>query len=469
LTRQEHFDLVVVGSGPAGEKGAAQAAYFGKRVALIERAPRVGGASVHTGTLPSKTLRETALYLTGFRRRELYGMSLRLDRKKSLRQLVGRLQDVTDRQTRQIERNFKRHGIELIAGNARFEDASTVAVLGADGTVLRRLSAHAFLIATGSSPLPPPGIAMRDPDLVDSDRILDLDRVPTTLTVVGGGVIGTEYACLFAALGTRVTLVEGRDRLLGGVDEELSSALQLSLERMGAEVLLGDAVESVERIPGRATEALRRADRRLVGRVLEAFAARETARERQVLALVVGERLADPVEQREGDAQHEPERDARADPSSRRCHRRPSNRRAEICSDTSPTRNTTTAKRISSTDEFVTWLCVAIVHAMYEAPTANDARLIGRKMRSGLKSVTILKMIIRNFAPSRASLILDCPERCRAWIGSNATAYPAFMNASVVVVGVEKPFGSRCRNSRSPEDRAPRNPDVRSGMSRPVR
>ena len=132
-----------------------------------------------------------------------------------------------------------------------------MAVIGADGAVLRRLSAHAFLIATGSSPLPPPGIAMRDPDVVDSDRILDLDRVPTTLTVVGGGVIGTEYACLFAALGTRVTLVEGRDRLLGGVDEELSSALQLSLERMGAEILLGDAVESVERIPGLATEALR--------------------------------------------------------------------------------------------------------------------------------------------------------------------------------------------------------------------
>ncbi len=257
MTGDRHFDLVVVGSGPAGEKGAAQAAYFGKKVALIERAPRVGGASVHTGTLPSKTLRETALYLTGFRRRELYGMSLRLDRKKSLRQLVGRLQDVTDRQTRQIERNFKRHGIELIAGKARFENASTLAVIGADGAVLRRLSAHAFLIATGSSPLPPPGIAMRDPDLVDSDRILDLDRVPTTLTVVGGGVIGTEYACLFAALGTRVTLVEGRDRLLGGVDEELSSALQLSLERMGAEVLLGDAVESVERMPGLATEALR--------------------------------------------------------------------------------------------------------------------------------------------------------------------------------------------------------------------
>src|SRR5580765_1796507 len=102
----ETFDLVVIGSGPAGEKGAVQAAYFGKTVALIERAESVGGACVHTGTLPSKTLREAALYLTGFQRRELYGMSLRLDRKKSLRQLVGRLRDVTDRQTRQIERNL---------------------------------------------------------------------------------------------------------------------------------------------------------------------------------------------------------------------------------------------------------------------------------------------------------------------------------------------------------------------------
>src|SRR6185295_15204927 len=121
------FDLVVIGSGPGGEKGAAQAAWFGKRVAVIERAA-VGGASVHTGTLPSKTLRETALYLTGFRHRELYGMSLRLDRKKSLRQLVGRLRDVEDRQTRQIGRNLERHGIALFYGEATFEAPGRVRV-----------------------------------------------------------------------------------------------------------------------------------------------------------------------------------------------------------------------------------------------------------------------------------------------------------------------------------------------------
>ncbi|HKD12288.1 MAG TPA: FAD-dependent oxidoreductase, partial [Thermoanaerobaculia bacterium] len=243
MPEAEKFDLVVLGSGPAGEKGAAQSAYFGRRVAVVEHAPEVGGACVHTGTLPSKTLRETALYLTGFRRRELYGMSVRLDRKKSLRQLVGRLRSVEEQQTRQIQRNLARHAVTLCRGRAAFEDAHTVAVTDAEGRVTRRLSADVFLIATGSSPILPPGTA-GDPDVVDSDRILNLDRVPVSMTVVGGGVIGTEYACLFAALETKITLVEGRDRLLAGVDDELSAAIELSLERMGARVLLGDAVES---------------------------------------------------------------------------------------------------------------------------------------------------------------------------------------------------------------------------------
>jgi NAD(P) transhydrogenase len=252
-----NFDLVVIGSGPGGEKGAAQAAYFGKRVALVERSPEVGGASVHTGTLPSKTLREAALYLAGFRRRELYGMSLKLDRKQSLGRLVGRLRDVTDRQTHQIHRNLDRHAITLVPGAAAFEDPRTIAVRDAEGRILRRLCADVILIATGSSPLPPRGITTDDPDVVDSDQILSLDRVPESLTVVGGGVIGTEYACLFAALGTKVTVVEGRDRLLAGVDEELATVLQLSLERMGAEILLGDAVESIARDPEAKTNALR--------------------------------------------------------------------------------------------------------------------------------------------------------------------------------------------------------------------
>ena len=256
MSSSEHYDLVVIGSGPAGEKGAAQTAYFGRRVAVVERAREVGGASVHTGTLPSKTLRETALYLTGFRRRELYGMSVRLDRKKSLRQLVHRLREVVSEQTSQIRRNLERHSIELIRGTARFEDPRTVAIALAEGGVERRLTADRFLVATGSSPMPPRGIDIQDPDVVDSDRILDLDRVPRTMTVVGGGVIGTEYACLFAALGTRITLVEGREQILAGVDEDLSNTIRDSLEHMGAEILFGDAVESIERLPKRRTNGL---------------------------------------------------------------------------------------------------------------------------------------------------------------------------------------------------------------------
>jgi len=268
----ERYDLVVLGAGPAGEKGAALAAYFGRRVALVERRAEPGGTSVHTGTLPSKTLREAALYLTGFRRRDLYGMTLRLDRKRSLRQLLGRLADVTSRQTRQIDRNLERHRIEVVTGQGRFLDAGTLAVLDARGRETRRLAAAAFLIAAGSSPLPPRGLTFEDPDVEDSDTILDLDRIPRSLAVVGGGVIGCEYASIFAALGTRVTLVEGRERLLAFLDAELSSALAVSLERMGADVILGDAVERLSRVPGRAEEALRvslRSGRELVaGKVL---------------------------------------------------------------------------------------------------------------------------------------------------------------------------------------------------------
>lgn len=253
----ESYDLVVLGCGPAGEKGAAQAAYFGKRVAVVDRWPEPGGVTVHTGTMPSKTLREAALYLTGFRRRELYGMTLKLDRRRSLRQLAGRLRDVTDRQVRQIRRNLERHRITTVSGSARFVGERTVAVLDGEGRETRRLRGEVVLVAVGSSPLPPTGLGFDDPDVEDSDRILDLDRIPSRLVVVGGGVIGCEYASIFAALGTRVTLIEGRERLLGFLDGELSAALRVALERMGAHVLLGDAVESLSREPDRKANALR--------------------------------------------------------------------------------------------------------------------------------------------------------------------------------------------------------------------
>ena len=251
MSTTETFDLVVIGSGPAGEKGAVQAAYFGKKVALVEKAERVGGACVHTGTLPSKTLRETALYLTGFQRRELYGMKLDFDREASVRRLTGRLRTVTAEQVAQISRNLDRHGVTVIHGAAEFASWHEIAVHDPSSTT-RRLTAPIFLIATGSSPLRPAGVPFDDCDVEDSDTILDLDRIPHTLAVVGGGVIGCEYACIFAALGTRITIIEGRPALMGFLDHEMSDSLRMGLERDGHQVRLGDAVSSIERIPGQS-------------------------------------------------------------------------------------------------------------------------------------------------------------------------------------------------------------------------
>jgi NAD(P) transhydrogenase len=248
----ETFDLVVIGSGPAGEKGAAQAAYFGKRVALVEKAPALGGASVHTGTLPSKTLRETALYLTGFQRRQLYGMTLEVDRAASLRQLMGRIRVVTDQQVAQIDRNMRRHGVTVVRGEAAFTSPNEVSVRppAAEEGPSRTLRAPYFLVAPGSSPHRPAGVPFDDPDVEDSDTILDLDRIPLSLAVIGGGVIGCEYACLFAALGTAIIVIEGRGNLLGGLDGEMSAGMKTALERGGHEVMLGDAVEAITRVPG---------------------------------------------------------------------------------------------------------------------------------------------------------------------------------------------------------------------------
>jgi NAD(P) transhydrogenase len=243
-----HFDLVVIGSGPAGEKGAVQAAYFGKKVAIVEKSREVGGACVHTGTLPSKTLREAALYVTGFHRRNLYGMTLDIDRDASLRQLMGRLHAVTAQQVTQIARNLDRHGVMTIEGTAELVGPQELVVRSA--ATERRLTADAILIATGSSPFRPPGVPFDDSDVEDSDTILDLDRIPLSLAVVGGGVIGCEYACLFAALGTKITIIEGRDSLMGFLDGEMSRGLRSALERDGHQVLLGNAVLGIERIKG---------------------------------------------------------------------------------------------------------------------------------------------------------------------------------------------------------------------------
>jgi len=240
----EKYDLVVIGSGPAGEKGAAQAAYFGKRVALIEKEPVLGGAAANTGTLPSKTLRETALVLSGFRHRELSGVELKLRDKVNVRDFLARERLVKENERARILDNLKRHNVSLYMGAASLVDPHTVSVKP-DRCAEFHIQADKVLIATGSYPFRPAGFPFHDPRVYDSNTILMLHEIPSSMLAVGGGVIGCEYACMFAALGVQVTVVEKRDGLVGFLDLEIAESLRSQMEGNGIRVLTNDSVESV--------------------------------------------------------------------------------------------------------------------------------------------------------------------------------------------------------------------------------
>ena len=240
------YDLVVIGSGPAGEKGAAQAAYFGKRVALIERAPAPGGAAVHTGTVPSKTLRETALFLSGHRQAELYGIRVSLDRNLAVPKLMSRKDTVVRSEVERIHWNLDRHRVDYLHGVARLTDPHTVEITSPSGP--RLITGEFILVATGSVPFNPPSIPFDDPDIDDSDTILNVDRLPASLVVIGAGVIGCEYASMFAALGVKVTLIEPRNELLSFLDADMSEALRVALVGNGIDVRLETGAGEIKRV-----------------------------------------------------------------------------------------------------------------------------------------------------------------------------------------------------------------------------
>jgi NAD(P) transhydrogenase len=237
----DRYDLVVIGAGPAGEKGAAQAAYFGKRVAIIEREPYPGGAGINTGTVPSKTLRETALYFSGLRQHSLYGIDFSVQADLTVKELMYRQQEVVRSLRQVVTQNIERHRIDLLPGAARFEDPHTLRVT-ADGQPDRLLHGDVILIATGSVPTRPRDVPFDDPRVHDSDEILELERLPRSLAVVGAGVIGCEYTTIFAALGIKVSLVDGRDRLLGFLDAEIADQLRLQMGFLGVDLRLKENV-----------------------------------------------------------------------------------------------------------------------------------------------------------------------------------------------------------------------------------
>ena len=242
------YDLVVIGSGPAGEKGAAQAAYFGKKVALVERAPHVGGAGINTGTVPSKTLRETALYFTGLLQRGLYGIDYSLKKDLNISSFMYREQAVVEAEWNIITANLEHHHIETIWGTAALVDAHRLHVRLNDGGE-RDLTTTIILIATGSSPYHPPDVPFDHRRIYDSDSILKMERIPKSMAIIGGGVIGSEYAGIFTALGVEVTLVEGSDRLLGFLDSEIAGHLRSHLEGLGLHFIFNTRVGKTEITP----------------------------------------------------------------------------------------------------------------------------------------------------------------------------------------------------------------------------
>ena len=236
------YDLVVIGSGPAGEKGAAQAAYLGKSVCVVDKGP-AGGAWVNTGTIPSKTLRESALYLAGGRQRGLHGHFSTTTNIRDLMALERRL--VT--RWREIEKSFRNHGIARMVGHARFLDPHRLDV---DGVVIE---AKAFLVSTGSRPRTLPGIEPDGQLIHDSDTILHLPAIPQTMVVLGGGVIGCEYASIFQALGVQVTLLNSRDRLLGFLEPAVSDRLESILCAGGMVIRHDTRFSGVQRSPAGIT------------------------------------------------------------------------------------------------------------------------------------------------------------------------------------------------------------------------
>ena len=237
------YDLVVIGSGPAGQKGAICAAKLGKKVAIIDRKKSVGGVCVHTGTIPSKTLREAVLYLSGFRQRTFYGRGYVLKDRIAMSDLIFRAQAVMAREVEVIKAQLRRNYVTLLEGDACFLDANTLEVKSDDGSQLLR--GQHVLIACGTRPAHSAEIPMDGHRIFDSDQVHCLEEIPRDLVVVGAGIIGLEYASMFAALGVKITLLDQRPILLDFVDREIVESLCFQLRQLGTVFRLGEKVVSV--------------------------------------------------------------------------------------------------------------------------------------------------------------------------------------------------------------------------------
>jgi NAD(P) transhydrogenase len=240
----DDYDLLVIGSGPGGQKAAIAAAKLGRRAAIVERTDTVGGVCINTGTIPSKTLREAVLYLTGLSQRELYGQSYRVKQDITVQDLSARTRHVVGREVDVILHQLARNHVTMLTGTARFVDPHTIGIAG--GPVERQVTAANIVIATGTRPARPDSVAFDGRTIVDSDGILSLEQIPSSMVVVGAGVIGLEYASMFAALGTKVTVVEQRQGMLEICDGEIVESLRYHLRDLAVTFRFSETVAAVE-------------------------------------------------------------------------------------------------------------------------------------------------------------------------------------------------------------------------------
>jgi NAD(P) transhydrogenase len=260
------YDLIVIGSGPSGQRAAVSAVKRGKHVALIEMRSVVGGVCINTGTIPSKTMREAVLHLSGYTYRSIYGMNYRVKEKITMSDLAFRVQHVIKTEIDVTDAQLSRNGVDVQTGVASFVDPHTIRIDGTRGT--NTFNAEKVVIAVGTKPAGSPKVPINGKTIINSDQVLELQDLPKTLIVVGGGVIGVEYTCMFAALGVRVTLVEKRPKLLEFADQEIVEALSYHLRDSRVTMRLAEEVESVEEGPGGTVVANLESKKRLSGDAL---------------------------------------------------------------------------------------------------------------------------------------------------------------------------------------------------------
>src|SRR5687767_9252108 len=227
----DHFDLIVIGSGPAGQKGAINAAKIGKRVALIERRDVLGGVCINTGTIPSKALRQAVLHLTGYRERSFYGSSYTVKQHITMHDLTVRSAQIVRNEVDVLRAQMERNNVDLIVGSASFVNPHTMRISSMGNTF--EITGDCILLAVGTVPARPDFVPFRTGIVFDSDGILKLEELPKSMLIVGGGVIGVEYACMMQAVGVKTTLIERRPSILEFLDHEIAEALQFHMRSGG--------------------------------------------------------------------------------------------------------------------------------------------------------------------------------------------------------------------------------------------